>query len=152
MEPDLLETEQTQDFNYLLESLNEKLRAAGAGSAEIAFGMGFGMGMLPALIIIGLLFVFKLINLILAFILIVMALLALVGVGMLIALQARRNAMQRVYQATVEPEVDRYLAQTGLTRERFDLLASQHLPADAPLQTFLKPPVDAALLDSADAP
>lgn len=151
MQPDLTSTENIHTFGGLVASLDEKLRAAGAGSAEIAFGMGFGIGIIPVLAIIALLLILKVINLILAFILAAMALLALVGVGMLLAVQARRNAMRRVYQVEVEPEILRYLARTGLSRQKFDLLASQRLPPDAPLQTFLNPPPGAIPLENAES-
>jgi len=126
-----------EDLGSLAERLNETLRLGGAGSAEQAFGLGCSIGLAPLLIVVGALFVLKVVNLILALILLIMGFLVIVGVSMLLAQQARANGMRRTYQASVQPDIDQYLAQNQLTRARFDSQVSQLLPQDAPLQAFL---------------
>jgi hypothetical protein len=126
-----------EDIGSLADRLNETLRLAGAGSAEQAFGLGCSIGLLPLLIVVGVLFVFKVVNLILAFILLIMGFLVIVGVSMLIAQRARTNGLLKTYQASVKPEITQYIAQNRLTRARFDTQVSQLLPQDAPLQAFL---------------
>jgi hypothetical protein len=125
------------DLAQLSEQLNETLRLGGAASAEQAFGLSCSIGLLPILGILLVLFLFKVINLILGLILLVMCLLAMVGLGMLAAQQARQGGIRRTYTEGVEAEIRAYLVQTGLTRPQFDALVSGYLPAGAPLQAFL---------------
>jgi hypothetical protein len=128
---------QSQELVDLAERLNESLRLSGASSAEQTFGIGCTLGVTPILVILLVLFIFKVINLILAFILLIMGLLAMVGVAMLAAQRARQNGVARAYNTGVKTEIDQYLAQSGLTRPEFDRLVSKLLPAGAPLQAFL---------------
>jgi len=125
------------DLAQFSEQLNETLRLGGAASGEQAFGLSCSIGLLPIVGILLVLFLFKVINLILAFILLVMCLLAMVGLGMLAAQVARQNGIRRTYSESVEAEIRAYLVQSGLTRAQFDTLASGYLPAGAPLQAFL---------------
>jgi hypothetical protein len=127
----------SQELTSLAERLNENLRLSGASSAEQAFGIGCSLGLTPILVVLLVLFFLKVINLILAFILLVMALLAMVGVGMLVAQQARMNGMKRAYRSEIVGEINQYLTQSGMTRPEFDLLVSKLLPDGAPLQSFL---------------
>jgi hypothetical protein len=139
MEMDRLEptSDRSQELADLAERLNESLRLSGASSAEQTFGIGCTLGLAPILVILLVLFIFKVINLILALILLVMGLLVMVGVAMLAAQRARQNGVTRAYQTDVKTEIDRYLARSGLTRPEFDRLVSKLLPAGAPLQAFL---------------
>jgi len=130
-------SDQSKELADLAERLNESLRLSGASSAEQTFGVGCTLGLAPILVILLILFVFKVINLILAFILLVMGLLVMVGVAMLAAQRARQNGVTRAYHTGVKTEIDQYLAQSGLTRPEFDRRVSKLLPAGAPLQAFL---------------
>ena len=137
METSPSDSGQSQDLASLAERLNESLRVSGASSAEQAFGLGCTIGLTPILVILLVLFIFKVINLILAFILLGLAILAMVGIAMLVAQQARQNGMKRAYRTGVEAEINQYLAQSSLTRPQFDFLVSKLLPEEAPLQAFL---------------
>lgn len=137
METPPLDSSQSQELSSLAERLNESLRLSGASSAEHAFGLGCTIGLTPILVILLVLFIFKVVNLILAFILLGLAILAMVGIAMLAAQMARQNGMKRAYQMGVEAEINQYLAQSRLTRPQFDFLVSGLLPEDAPLQAFL---------------
>lgn len=135
-----LSPEAAQELAQLAETLNEKLRDAGSSSAERAFGIGCGAGLLPALIVILLLLLFRVVNVILGFTLLVMALLALLGVGMLAASVARSNAIRRVYREQVEPEVAQFRARHQLSGPTLDALLLPLLPEGAPLREFIGEP------------
>lgn len=140
-----LETPPAQDRDLLFElpqfvdRINESLIQAGASYAERAFGLGCGLGLLPALAVIGILFALGVINLILAATLFVIAVLALIGISNLLAYTARLNAVRKVYSELVEPEIARYLSGSRMTRQQFDNLAADRLGDDAPLLSFLHP-------------
>ena len=137
MQPVSLTPEQIQELTRFVGDQNEKLRAAGAESAEQAFGMGCGIGLLPTVIIILVLYVLDVINFVLVVILLGLALLALAGIVMLLASRARVNASSKAYQTIVEPEIYRFLGEHDLTRQQFDAFTHQLLPEDAPLQAYL---------------
>ncbi|MGW8249048.1 MAG: hypothetical protein ACWGO1_00270 [Anaerolineales bacterium] len=134
----------TEEFVGMVESLNERLRATGAGGAESAFGLGCGIGLLPVVGITLLLWIFGVVNLILGMMMLVVGLLALAGISILLANLARSNTVKRVYRTEVEPEIVRYLSRQRLSRQDFDTAAYQLLPVDAPLQGFLHPVMPAA--------
>lgn len=125
------------EITVFVESENEKLRAAGAESAEQAFGIGCGIGLLPTVIIIIALFAFNIISFILAIILILMGLLAVVGICMLLASRARVNAEDRFYRSIVEPEILRYLDELGITPQQFREVVNEQLLDNAPLRVHL---------------
>lgn len=136
-----LVTVEPQGLSDFVETLNEKLRAVGADNAERAFGLGCMLGLLPSVLVIAILLVFKVLSLILAIVLALMAVLVLIGVAMLLASRARRVAMDRVYKDEVEPEIELYIEQNDLSRLEFDTQAAGRIPADAPLQTYLAPEI-----------
>lgn len=131
------ESQEVLEFPDQVRDWDERLRQAGVGSAEQAFGMGCGIALLPTLAVIGLLLIFRVINIILAAVLLVMALLVLAGLGMLFANIARTNNARRTYETSIQPEIASYLQQTGMPRAEFERQVVALLPADAPLQTFL---------------
>ncbi len=120
-EPVPVEEDNPRELEEFLDALNEKLRAAGSQSSEQAFGMGCGLGLAPALVILLLLLIFQVINIILAFTLAVMAVLAMVGLGMLLASHSRANTIRRVYRENVEQDINAYLTRTGLHRSQFEI-------------------------------
>ncbi len=130
---------QLPELADLAENLNEVLRASAASSAEQAFGIGCSLGLIPGVVGIVLLWVFKVINLILASILLVMVGLIMVGVAVFLSQLARRRGMDRAYQTQVKAEIAKYLNESGLTRAQFDQLVANLLPPEAPLQAYLFP-------------
>lgn len=148
MEPSRLTQEHNLELKQFAEGLNEQLRSASSGGAEQAFGLGCGLGLIPVLGMILVLWTSRVVSLIPALLLVVIGLVALVGVSLLLAQVARSNASRRVYQADIEPEIDRFLNERKIPRQLFDDVASQSLPADAPLQAFLSPSLPGAELES----
>jgi hypothetical protein len=132
-----LSPEQHQEIAEFVEAENEKLRAAGAESAEQAFGMGCGLGLLPTIIIIIVLFVLKVINFILAIVLLGMGILAVVGISMLLASRARVNSERTTYQTSVEPEIIQYFDERDLPAQQFGAIVREQLPENAPLRIHL---------------
>ncbi len=137
-----LNREETQELIALVETLNEKMRSSGASGSELAFGLGCGIGLIPVIGIILLLFVFRVISLVPAILVLVVGLLALASISSLLASIARTNAQKRVFREIANPEIARFLNQYPITRQQFDTLAYQSLPEDAPLRGFLSPELD----------
>lgn len=130
--------EQSQELTAFVESENEKLRAAGAESAEKAFGIGCGLGLIPAVVMAVVLYAFNVVNFILAMVLLLMGLLAVVGISMLLASRARINSERRLYQGTVKPEIFQYLDEVELTPQQFCDVVDELLPEAAPLRAHLE--------------
>jgi hypothetical protein len=136
---DSLTPEESQEIALRAEGWNDHLRSQSAGQAEHAFELGCGLGLIPIVVTIVLLWIFDVITLIPAAVLIVVALLGLAGISSLLGNIARENATRRAYRSTVEPEIIQFLSSKHISRQLFDYTASQSLPADAPLQAFLSP-------------
>ncbi len=112
------------------------MRSSGASGSELAFGLGCGIGLIPVIGIILLLFVFRVISLVPAILVLVVGLLALASISSLLASIARTNAQKRVFREIANPEIARFLNQYPITRQQFDTLAYQSLPEGAPLRGF----------------
>lgn len=137
MDPVELTPLQEHELSQLVEGWNETLRAAGAGSAELALGLVIRMGFLPVLGVVLVLFLFKVINVILAIVLLVIVSLVLVGISMLISERARLKAMEQVYHSRVEPEIAQFTHKHGIPRQQVETFMHPLLPVQAPLKTFL---------------
>jgi len=135
-----LTPEQAEELSQLAENLDETLRAAGAESAEVALSLIVRLGFLPALGVILLLLLFKIVNIILAIVIMIFISFVLLGFSVLISEQARKNAMQQVYRRSVETEIAKFLGRHGVSRRQFDDRVSSLLPTGAPLANFLSPP------------
>lgn len=134
-----LNADSKEDLNQQIAELNEKLRAAGASSAELALGLVIRLGFLPMLGVVLLLMLFKVINIILGFVVFIIISLVLLGISMLISERARLNAMKQLYILSIENEIDQFLHDYGMTRQQFDIVVTGLLPANAPLNHFLSP-------------
>jgi uncharacterized protein (DUF58 family) len=132
-----LTPEQTETLTQLAETANEKLHKAGASQAELAFGIGCGLGFGPIALIVLILLIFHVINIILAFMLWLLAALALIGISTILSIQARARKTDRTYREEVQPEIENTLRALSLDRPSFDRLARQSLPPDADLQKYL---------------
>ncbi|MCI0521455.1 MAG: hypothetical protein L0Z70_14510 [Chloroflexi bacterium] len=128
------------EFAAQIERLNETLRAGSSANAEMAFGIGCLLGLAPPLIVVFALFLFKVVNLILAAILLVIAALAALGLAILFSYQARANTLKKTYHTQIEPEISKLLAQNGINQLQFDLTSRAILPPDAPLLARLSQP------------
>lgn len=139
MENDVEASARDAELAALAEKWNEKLRQQASSSAERAFGIGCGAGLIPVAGVIVFLYVIQVLNTILAILVAIMAALFLVGVAALLSSIARTNTLKRAYRSSVEPEMLEYLESHAMSRPEFDTLLSNVLPEDAPLLVFLSP-------------
>ena len=131
--------QQAAELKQLAESLNDQLRSSSSSGAEKAFGLGCGLGLIPVLGVILVLWIIGALSLIPALFLSVIGLITLAGISLLLAQVARQRSAQRIFSAEIEPEIVTFLNDQLIDRQVFDNIASQSLPADAPLQDFLSP-------------
>ena len=146
MDMSVITEAQRQEAVGFAQAMNENLRTSTGSGAEVAFGLSCGIGLIPVVGIILLLLALKVVSLIPGLLFLVIALLGLMGISMLLANLARSNAQKRIFRTEIDPEIVRFLDDQQINRQVFDTLASQALPADAPLQAFLSP----LTLDEAD--
>lgn len=137
MVADSIHSNQPIDLDQFADDLNEELRASGSGSAEQAFSVGCAVGIIPVGLIVFVLYIAGVVSLILALFLALLGIVVLVAVVALLASQARDRATQRVYDEQVEPRIEAYLSNTGLSRAEFDSLLYNKLSDRAPLRKFL---------------
>ena len=140
-----LNSNQPAELDQFADELNEELRAAGSVAAEQAFSVGCGVGIIPVGLVVFLLYIAGVVKLILALFLVLLGVVALIAVVALLASQARDRATRRVYHESVEPQIEAYLSNTGLSRKEFDTLLFVKLSDRAPLRAFLTP--EPAIID-----
>jgi len=134
-----LPPDQLEELRQLAGTLNERLLSAGSSSAERAFGIGCGLGLVPVIAIAFILFILGVVNLILAVVVGVLSLLFLVSFAALLASIARANVVKRTYQSDVLPAIEQYLIESGMSRVEFDTRVAELLPGGSPLLEFLSP-------------
>lgn len=132
-------TELEQDLESFALAMDEKLRDAGSSSAERAFGIGCGLGLIPIGGIIIFLYIFQVLNIILVVLLGFLGVLFLTGFSALLASVARANTVRRIYTEDVQPEIEGYTQRNRISREQFDTQVAQMLPVGAPMQAYLSP-------------
>jgi hypothetical protein len=66
-----------------------------------------------------------------------MGALAVAGLVTLLAYNARARRIEDTYQRKVAPEIELAIQEQGLIRRQFDQIASETLPAGAPLLVYL---------------
>jgi len=134
-----LNSHQPGELDQFTDELNEELRAAGSGSAEQAFSVGCAVGIIPVGLVVFGIYISGVVNLILALFLFLLGMVVLFAVLALLASQARDRASRRVYHESVEPKIEAFLSNTGLSRTEFDTLLFDKLSDRAPLRAFLTP-------------
>lgn len=130
---------ENQELSEFVVSLNEQLHLAGAERAEQAFGLGCGVGLLPAIALVLILYLLPSVNILLAITFLILILLILVGIVMLLSFRARRNAIDRTYDDKVKDQIDDYIKDHNLTRAQFDTLAQAYIIEGAPLRKYISP-------------
>jgi hypothetical protein len=128
------------DLETILHSANEKLDETGRINANQAFNLGCLIGLIPAALVVLLVFIITQASWLAALITGILMLIALVGLANLAALRARTKTMERVYATEVKPKLERTRQQMDLTPAEFDQLAWQTVPDSAVLHTFLNKP------------
>lgn len=149
---DGLSAQQQDEIAVLADELNERLVQGGSSYAERAFGLTCGLGFMPALALLVILFAFRIINVILAFTLFIILILGLTGLANLLAYTARLNAVRRSYAEQAEPEIALYLSRSGVSRVQFDTCAYASLAEGAPLRAYLSPALPEDVENEEDNP
>ncbi len=136
-----LTLEQSERLTLLAHDVNQELETAGQSGATHAFNLGCYVGLIPAGILVLVVLVLTRGSILSAVVISLLALLGIVGFANLAAYTAKAKAIDRIYQEKVNPEIQRTLQSLNITRLGFDNLASQVLPQDAVLRTYLSTPL-----------
>ena len=119
-----------EDF---ISQLNEKLVSAGASNAELAFGLGCGISIIPIGILMLLLFILGVRGWASFGIILLIGVLLATAVSTYLASRARSGAIQGTYDREVEPSIREYLAANQLESQKLHQVMDHILPEDAPL-------------------
>lgn len=131
---------QTEDLELstrqLVEDLNSYLVKSATSAAELAFGVGCTLGLIVILLL--LLIVYFVITKTWTVVIVTgfIAVLISVIISSMLAIRARNATVEKTYQRTTRPEIERFIRANGLSEEEFSDLATSVLPASAPLREF----------------
>lgn len=131
--------EQHQELSELAASLNEKLENAGQSAANQAFNLGCSVAVIPALIVMLIVYIVARSNWISIGGALVIVLLAVIGFANFAAYRARTNTIARTYQRDIHPEIVRTLNKMELDLSGFNQAAREVLPVNAVLLRHLGP-------------
>ena len=117
--------------------LNERLEDAGQASTSQAFNLAISAGIIPAVLVVVLVFIILKGSLVGALFTAMVAVLGLVAFANLTAYIARGRTTQRFYDEQIVPKILEILEFEKLTRFEFDHFTRQILAEQALLRTFL---------------
>lgn len=129
---------------------NTQLEEAAKQTSDQAFNMGCSIIFVPALVLVGLVFIFTGANWVAAMITAILATVIALVLSLAAANRARINTLRRRYEEQVRPEIEKILVQTGHSPQKFAQAADQALPSEAVLRRFLDIPQESPLESPAD--
>lgn len=124
----------------LVEDANEKLEQAGQSGANYAFNLGCTVGLIPAIGIVLVTFIFSRGSWVMAAVAGLLMILAILVFANLVASIAKSRSIDRTYQINVNPEIERTIKGMAVPRLSFNSLAWEVLPEGAVLRSFLPVP------------
>jgi len=128
----------------LVEAANHDLEDVASASANRAFNLGFAIGILPACVIVVGTFILTRYSWVGSFVMLILMSLALVLTSNVIAAVARTNAMKRLFQESIRPQIQSQTLEFDLTEGQFASICYETLPPGSPLLQFYPPPMSAA--------
>jgi hypothetical protein len=137
----MLKAEGREALSTLALSANERLEAAGRNSASLAFNLGCSIGLLPAILVVVLVFVLAHANWLASAAALLLSGALVLLLANLAAYTARNNAIRRTYKEQVSVDIQRALAELGIQEQVFLEQAEQSLPVGATLRKFLVPEI-----------
>ena len=128
---------QDMSLDEYIVAANQKLAEAGTSAAELAFGVGCTLGVLVAGVLMVLIFfAFTKTWTILAIILFILTLISFL-VSTILSTRAREATTRKTFLRDVQPEIDQYTSQQGISHEDFINQAADLLPSGAPLLIYI---------------
>lgn len=127
---------QELSLDDFIHACHQKLAETGTSAAELAFGVGCTLGVLvAAMLMVFIFFAFTKTWTVLVVILFILTLISFL-VSTILATRAREATTRKTFEREVNPEIDQYISQQGISREEFIDQASEILPASSPLLTY----------------
>lgn len=128
--------EQDMDVDTFLTAMNEKLTSAGTGNAELAFGMGCGISIIPIGIVLLVLYILGLRGWVGIGLVVLIGVLLATAISTILASRARASTINRTYARDIEPQILQYLQDHQLEHDDLIRAAGQALSSDAPLMKY----------------
>lgn len=121
---------------------NTRLEEAAKQSSDQAFNLGCSIAAIPALILVGLVFIVTGANWAAAMIAAILALVITLVLSLAAANRAKTNTLRRRFDEQVEPEIGATLVRLDRRQEEFNRQAGRVLPSEAALRRFLDIPIE----------
>jgi ABC-type siderophore export system fused ATPase/permease subunit len=128
--------ELSQSERQVVEELNAYLVKSATSAAELAFGVGCTLGLIVILLLLTI--VYFAITKTWTVVIVTGFIAVLIGViiSSMLAIRAKNATVEKTYQRTTRPEIERFIRANGMSEEEFSELAANVLPASAPLREF----------------
>jgi hypothetical protein len=125
------------DLQTFIVTLNEKLTSSGAGNAELAFGLGCGISIVPIGILLLVLYMLGIRSWVGLSLTALMSVLLATAISTYLATRARTGAIKQAYNHEIEPQILQYLKVHDLDLDEFQRAAEQVLPPNASIMKYL---------------
>lgn len=126
-----------QDQDTFITHMNEKLVSAGAGNAELAFGLGCAISIIPLGILLLLLYILGMRGWVAFGVVFLIGVLLATAISTYLASRARTGAIRGTFDREIEPAILEYLGAHKLNNHEFQQTMDQILPQDAPLRLYV---------------
>ena len=125
-----------QSARQVVEDLNTYLVKSATSAAELAFSVGCTLGVIAILLL--LVIVYFAITKTWTVVIVTGFIAMLIGViiSAMLATRAKNATVEKTYQRTTRPEIERFIRANGMSEEEFTDLAASVLPESAPLREF----------------
>lgn len=135
-DPEVQVEETELDPQAFITEMNEKLTTAGASNAELAFGLGCSVSIVPLGIILLLLYIIGVRGWVTFGFLALIGVLLATAISTYLASRARRSGISGTFERQIRPAILEYLEANQLDHQEFQQIMEAVLPGDAPLRRY----------------
>jgi len=133
-----MENTQNQELDHFLLEVEEQLEESGRLSANRAFNLGCWLGLVPAAVLTGIIFLFSEGSWVVTIVSAVMIVISLVALANLAAYIAKKRAIKRTYFEEINPRIEEEITRINISEAEFCEVAEGILPPDSLTIQFLK--------------
>jgi len=133
-----MEYTQNQELDHFLLEVEEQLEESGRLSANRAFNLGCWLGLVPAAVLTGIIFLISEESWVVTIVSAVMIVISLVALANLAAYIAKNRAIKRTYFEEINPRIEEEITRINISEAEFCEVAEGILPPDSLTIQFLK--------------
>lgn len=133
-----MEYTQNQELDHFLLEVEEQLEESGRLSANRAFNLGCWLGLVPAAVLTGIIFLLSEGSWVVTIVSAVMIVISLIALANLAAYIAKNRAIKRTYFEEINPRIEEEITRINISEAELCEVAEGILPPDSLTTQYLK--------------